>query len=193
MSKSCSIEGCTKKYYGKTWCAMHYQRNRIHGDPNINLKPLEYHGLINTPEYPIWQAMKNRCRNPKQDSYKSHGARGIKVCERWEKFSAFYEDMGPRPNADYSIDRINNDGNYEPGNCRWATIFQQSVNKGLMKTNTSGYIGVSFHKKVKKWRAYVTRDYKVNFFGLYTTPEEAAYVRDQVALQVYGDDAVLNF
>lgn len=72
--------------------------------------------------------MKHRCSNPTNHRYSDYGGRGIRVCERWEKFENFLADMGPRPNKTLSLDRIDNNGNYEPGNCRWATMKQQREN-----------------------------------------------------------------
>lgn len=77
--------------------------------------------------------MVSRCTNPASQKWLNYGARGIKVCERWKKFVNFVEDMGIRPGGKLSIDRINNDGNYEPGNVRWATWFQQCRNKRTNK------------------------------------------------------------
>ena len=88
------------------------------------------HGMTKSPEFYIWRTMKARCGNPKSQSYKHYGGRGIKVCDRWtESFSNFLSDMGERPNPELQIDRINNDGDYTPSNCRWATRSEQQLNK----------------------------------------------------------------
>ena len=79
-------------------------------------------------EYKVWEGLKNRCRKESGRDWENYGARGITVCERWGVFENFLADMGRRPSPEHSIDRINNDGNYEPGNCRWATDFQQQRN-----------------------------------------------------------------
>ena len=81
-----------------------------------------------TPEYGSWCAMITRCENPNHHNYPRYGGRGIGICERWRKsFAAFWRDMGPRP-AGCTLDRIEKDGDYEPGNCRWATAKKQSHN-----------------------------------------------------------------
>lgn len=89
----------------------------------------EKHGLTKIPEYKVWKSMKYRCSNPNLNNYKDYGGRGIKVCDRWLSFTNFIEDMGRRPSNKHSIERVNNDGNYEPSNCEWATTDKQSANK----------------------------------------------------------------
>lgn len=82
------------------------------------------------PLYCCWRMMKSRCSDKKSDSYGSYGGRGISVCSQWrESFWKFCEDMGPRPSPKHTVDRINNNGNYEPGNCQWATQERQCRNR----------------------------------------------------------------
>jgi hypothetical protein len=91
-----------------------------------------------TPTYRVWKGMLERCRNKKNIGFKYYGARGISVCESWEIFENFLADMGDRPALDLSLDRINNDGNYEPGNCRWATKKEQANNQRRPKRSKRG-------------------------------------------------------
>ena len=91
---------------------------------------LTKHGLSRAPEYKIWHAMIARCSNPRSKSWKDYGGRGIKVCSRWRKsFLAFYKDMGARPNPKLTLDRWDNNGNYQPSNCQWETRKYQAKNR----------------------------------------------------------------
>ena len=86
------------------------------------------------PEYHIWCDIKYRCYNSKTERYKNYGGRGIKMCDEWkESFETFFEDMGPRPSSKYCIERVDNNGNYEPSNCMWELKYKQNRNKTTCK------------------------------------------------------------
>lgn len=94
------------------------------------------HGWANTPTYWTWSGMLSRCRDPRNASYPLYGARGITVCDRWQDFTLFLEDMGQRPSIDHQIDRRNPAGNYEPANCRWLTRTENNARR----TDPGGWI-----------------------------------------------------
>ena len=100
---------------GRVFCSLHCSTYR--------------HGMREEPIYKVWQNMLTRCFDSGSRRFPHYGGRGITVCDEWKSFEAFLSDMGPRPSSKHSIDRINNDGNYEPGNCRWATVKEQCRNK----------------------------------------------------------------
>ena len=138
----------------------------------------------------IWHGMKQRCYNKNCPAYKHYGARGIIICDEWlNNFDNFYNwamSSGFNPELsrkECSIDRIDNDGNYCPENCRWATALQQAANQRKFSSNTSGYRGVqldySDRKVNKPWRAIVMVNYKNISLGSYETQEEALAVRNK--------------
>lgn len=101
------------------------------------------------PAYNVWKKMRARCRNPRDEHYKHYGARGIKVCPRWDCFSTFSSDMGPRPKG-ATIERIDNDQGYEPGNCRWATQAEQNANRSSARRLTLDGITMGLAAWAKK-------------------------------------------
>lgn len=131
---------------------------------------MKTHGMSKTPEYTAWAEIKRRCYNPKSSDYKYWGGKGITMCNEWQKdFLSFYNHIGPRPADNYSVDRIDSNRNYEPGNVKWSTKEEQSNNRVMLKNNTSGYTGVSYNSRAKKWRA----KYRNKHIGYFDTFEQA--------------------
>ena len=146
------------------------------------------HGLCKTRIYRCWADMKARCNNPNNPFYHRYGGRGITVCNEWNQdFLSFYEwaiKNGYR--EDLSLDRINNDGNYEPLNCKWSSQHEQSMNKKHLQSKT-GYVGV--RKKSKTgFVAEVCRHRKYYYVGTYKTPEEASKKRVAFLKEKFGEE-----
>lgn len=137
-----------------------------------------------SPEYRAWHAMRQRCYHPSQPHYSRYGGRGIVVCERWQVFANFLADMGLRPSPRHSLDRINNSGNYEPGNCRWATLVEQCRNRRRRRDNLSGVTGVNWDAQSRKWLARIGSNGKTIRIGLFADRDAAIAARRAKAVEL---------
>lgn len=141
------------------------------------------HGFKNHRLYDTWNSMLKRCNNINSQSYKNYGARGITVCDRWLNVANFIEDMYPTFQEGLSIDRIDNNGNYEPNNCRWANRNIQNCNTRLLRVdNTSGFRGVSWSKEKSKWAASISVENKIKYLGSFVNKIEAAEAYDNYVI-----------
>lgn len=156
-TKSC---GCLQK-------KVTTQRNRKHGKRNHRL-------------YNVWNNMMTRCYNQNHKDYSYYGLRGIKVCKEWHNIENFINDMYPTFQNGLTLDRKNNDGNYEPSNCRWANIYIQNRNTRVLRsTNKSGYRGVSWSSNCKKWRARCHHHGKEIVIGYFEDAKDAGKAYDK--------------
>ncbi len=122
--------GCAKSESLKS----RWEELRESGQRQVYKKGNKKYKVYKSAELSTWHNMITRCYKPYSNRYYRYGARGILVCDRWKNsFQAFFEDMGTRPSKNYSIERMNNDGNYEPNNCKWATRKEQIMNRSVSK------------------------------------------------------------
>jgi hypothetical protein len=143
------------------------------------------HGMAGTQEYHSWIGMLSRCRDQNNSGYKDYGGRGISVCAKWTKFENFLADMGLKPSASHSIDRINNNGNYEPGNCKWSTPKEQAANqrpktldRRLSVKSTSGFTGVRQNHE-GRWQVRVMTNGARRHLGCFDRIEDAVAAREK--------------
>lgn len=142
------------------------------------LENITKHGLHGTREYAIWKGMRSRCNNPNRAKYKNYGARGIKVCSRWDDFASFYADMGPCPTG-CSIERLDNSKGYSPDNCVWATRYVQARNKGNVNDETK-FRGVRVIKNRTRPNRFCARavvEGVEHYLGSFDTVEQAINAR----------------
>lgn len=129
---------------------MKYNKNII--NPNMRVS--------DHPEYGLFCGIKQRCYDKNHSGYKSYGGRGVKVCERWRRHGGFWdfvEDMGERPSSKHTVERIDNNGDYTPENCRWATYQEQARNRRTRADNKVGVAGINYDIIAKRWVARKTR------------------------------------
>lgn len=179
VKTTCKAQWCKNWKYANGYCQMHYTRLRNNGDVN-KVTRVVGENRSKHPLYKTYHAMHDRCDNPNNTHYKYYGGRGISVCERWSGqrgFPNFLEDMGEKPEG-YSLDRIDNNGNYEPSNCRWADKTTQQYNQRLSVKNTSGHKGVSQYKN-GKWTAQIYVKRKKKHLGYFENKEDAIKAREK--------------
>jgi hypothetical protein len=152
------------------------------------------HGLGSTRLSTIWGEIKRRTLNPKNKDYPNYGGRGITICEEWaEDFMSFYNwAMSNGYSDELTIDRIGNDGNYEPSNCRWTTQNIQARNQRIPKNNTSGYKGVSYNKETNKYKSYIRVNGKQIHLGYFQTAVEGAIAYNNYIIENNLEGFILN-
>ncbi|WP_274316356.1 hypothetical protein [Staphylococcus hyicus] len=131
-----------------------------------------FHNQSKSNLYNRWKGIKNRCLNPNASSYRHYGGRGIKICDRWkDNFTAFLEDVGEPPTPKHQLDRIDNNGDYEPSNCRWVIPLQNVNNQREKNNNKTGYPNV--YKKRNKYEACFQFNKEYHHVGTFDNPKEA--------------------
>ena len=141
------------------------------------------HGLTSSQFYITWKNMMSRCTKLKQKSYHNYGARGITVCDDWLDVRNFVAWAESTYIGGMSLDRIDVNGNYSPDNVRWADASTQALNKRMQKSNTSGFVGVSWYKGSNKWQTQIMVNKIIIHLGYFNSAQEAIEARDIYIIQ----------
>lgn len=183
---TCSIQNCSNTVWSKGLCNAHCQRKRLGIDLEKPIKQLRVgENRSKNPLYTTYRGMIQRCSNPNQKYYSYYGGRGIKVCERWtgiDGFTYFAEDMGEKPEG-MTLDRKDNDGDYTPDNCQWATRTTQQINQRINNVNTSGIKGVHYQKAANSWMAYINYRGKRKHLGYFKEKADAVAARKDAEIE----------
>jgi hypothetical protein len=159
----------------------------------IAKKTMSTHKKSGSPLYIKWTSIISRCENIKGRSYKYYGGKGVKICKDWRcnflDFEAFCLNKGW--DIDKQIDRIDNNGDYCPENCRIITKIENIHNRGPQRNRSSKYKGVSLRKK-NSWIVSICNNYKITYLGIYNNEIEAATIYDKKAEELFGENAWLN-
>lgn len=148
------------------------------------------HGYSQTPEYESYKKMMRRCYDPSSENYEFYGGRGIQVCKRWrDSIEAFMDDLGEKPEGDYTLDRIDVNGDYTPQNCRWADAQTQQRNKRVCRKSKTGITGVIPYKD--KFQANIRVNGKLHHLGYFNTISEAASARKRAEEKFWGRKEVM--
>ena len=161
-----------------------------------NISEKSTHRLSKHPLYRKWNSIIHRCYDEKDNSYMNYGGRGIAISPEWRKspelFIDYVESLSGYGEQGYTLDRVDNNGDYAPGNLRWADKQTQARNKRMSKRNKSGFRGVSWDRKTNKWRAQISIEERRTTIGYYTDKTEAAKAFDKVARENGYEESVLN-
>lgn len=186
---NCTVVDCNKIIANKKQglCAMHCTRLQRHGDVNYVEVIKDGSNLSSHELYYSYKGMVKRCTKSNATGYHKYGGRGITVCDKWigkYGFRNFLEDMGERPKGT-SIERIDNDGNYEPSNCKWATPLEQAHNRGVYATSKTGVNGVS-KARGNWWRARIKLAGKEISLGQFKNVQDAINARKDAETKYWG-------
>ena len=193
----CKIENClgsgvTNKYgkivFPRSLCNLHYQKYHKYGSP-IVVKNISGEDRSKNELYNVFHKIKSRCYNKKDKAYKNYGGRGIEMSDEFltlRGFDAFVECMGERPSKNHTVDRIDNDKNYERKNLKWSTNFQQAKNR----RNNNEFVGVYWYKSTSKWKAVISINRKPIHLGYFVEYSDACAARRaaEIKYNVYEEN-----